>query len=196
MHFCYNAYYLMKEDLRVVKTKRAIEDAFISLIEEKGFESVKLVDIAKRANVNRNTIYLHYQSKEMIIESLVEKIFTQEVASFDVETYLKARYSRKKIYEMFLSIFEIINENIEIYRIILTDQNLSGYLTLKMRKIKSFLLDALKPTLKNEIIVEYVVSGVFGIFRNWIIYDKGSVDENAKMIADLTLSNMRHVQYR
>ena len=186
----------MKEDLRVVKTKRAIEDAFISLIEEKGFESVKLVDIAKRANVNRNTIYLHYQSKEMIIESLVEKIFTQEVASFDVETYLKARYSRKKIYEMFLSIFEIINQNIEIYRIILTDQNLSGYLTLKMRKVKSFLLDALKPTLKNEIIVEYVVSGVFGIFRNWIIYDKGSVDENAKMIADLTLSNMKHVQYR
>ena len=46
----------MKEDLRVIKTKEAIKNAFISLIEEKGFENIKIIDIARRANVNRNTI--------------------------------------------------------------------------------------------------------------------------------------------
>ena len=65
-----------------------------------------------------------------------------------------------------------------------------------MRKVKSFLVDALKPSLKNEIIVEYVVSGIFGIFRNWIIYDKGSIEENVRLITELAVNNMRHAQFK
>ena len=77
----------------------------------------------------------------------------------------------------------------------MTDHKLSGYLTLQMKKVKAFILGSLKPSLKNEIIVEYVVSGVFGIFRNWIIYDRGSVEENVKMISDLVILNMRHAAF-
>ena len=186
----------MKEDLRVVKTRQAIDSAFTSLIEEKGFENVKIIDIAKRANVNRNTIYLHYSSKEEIIESLIDRTFSSAVADFDIATYIKARVNRKKLYEMFNSIFALINENIELYRIILTDQNLSGYLTLRLKRIKTFILDSLKPTLKNELIVEYVISGIFGIFRNWIIYDKGSIEDNVKLITDLAILNMKNVQFK
>ena len=186
----------MKEDLRVVKTRQAIDSAFTSLIEEKGFENVKIIDIAKRANVNRNTIYLHYSSKEEIIESLIDRTFSSAVADFDINTYIKARVNRKKLYEMFNAIFALINENIELYRIILTDQNLSGYLTLRLKRIKTFILDSLKPTLKNELIVEYVISGNFGIFRNWIIYDKGTIEDNVKLITDLAILNMKNVQFK
>ena len=104
----------MREDLRVIKSKQAIENAFISLIEEKGFENVKIIDIARKANVNRNTIYLHYESKEQIIETLVDKIFTNEVPSFTVDTYLKGRYSKKILTEMFTRIFAVINEHVEL----------------------------------------------------------------------------------
>ena len=186
----------MKEDLRVVKTKQAIELAFISLVEEKGFENVKIIDIANRAMVNRNTIYLHYASKEMIIGDIVEKTFSTALAEFDIPSYMKARVNKKKIHQMFYSIFKLINDQIEIYRIILTDQNLSGYLSQKIRRIKNFILDSLKPTLKNEIIVEYVVSGIFGVIRNWIIYDKGSIDDNVALITDLAISNMKNVQFK
>lgn len=185
----------MREDLRVIKTRQAIENAFISLIEEKGFENIKIIDIARRANVNRNTIYLHYDSKERIVETLIDRIFSNEVTDFTVDTHLKGRYSKKMLTDMFTRVFTVINEHVELYRIILTDQNLSGYLTLQMKKVKSFILSSLKPNLKNEIIVEYVVSGVFGIFRNWIIYDKGSVEENVRMISDLVVINMRHAQF-
>ena len=186
----------MKEDLRVIKTKKAIEEAFVSLIEEKGFENVKIIDIAKRANVNRNTIYLHYSSKDMIIEDLVDKVFTSGIVTLEPNAYLKGKYSKKNLYDLFFKIFTLIYDHIELYRIVLTDQNLSGYLTLRLRKVKSFVLNSLKPTFKNEIIVEYVVSGVFGIIRNWIIYDKGSIEENVRLCSDLVIMNMRHAQYQ
>ena len=186
----------MKEDLRVIKTKEAVTSAFFSLIEEKGFENVKIIDIAERANVNRNTIYLHYSSKEEIIEDTINRIFTSELKDFDIQTYIKARINRRLISQMFLKIFEIVNEHIELYRIILTDQNLSGYLTIKYRRVKSFVLESLKPSIKNEIIVEYIVSGVFGIFRNYIIYDKGTIEDNVKLITDLTITNLRQLQHK
>ena len=184
----------MKEDLRVIKTRSAIENAFISLVEQKGFENVKMIDIAQRANVNRNTIYLHYSSKEMIIESLIEKIFVSELNDFNVEDYLTSRVNRKHIYSLFEKLFNVIDKNIEFYRIILMDQNLYGYLTKKLNKIKAFIYDSLKPTLKNELVVEYLVSGVFGILRNWVVYDKGSVQENIVLITDLAIQNAKQMQ--
>lgn len=184
----------MKEDLRVIKSRQAIENAFISLVEEKGFENVKMIDIAQRANVNRNTIYLHYSSKEMIIESLIEKIFSKEVAEFNIDNYLSNRVNKKQIYTLFKNLFAVVNKNIEFYRIILMDQNLYGYLTLKLKKVKTYILGSLKPNLKNELCVEYMVSGVYGILRDWVVYDKGSVDENISLITELVIQNARHLQ--
>ena len=46
---------IMKQNERKIETERKIENAFLELVELKGFENVHLVDIAKRANVNRNT---------------------------------------------------------------------------------------------------------------------------------------------
>ena len=66
----------------------------------------------------------------------------------------------------------------------------SNYAYFRSRKIN------FKYDLKNEIIVEYVVSGIFGIFRNWIIYDIGSIDENVLLISDLAISTMKHVQFK
>ena len=54
----------MKTDLRVLKSRNAIENAFINLVEIKGFQNVTITEIADKAMVNRNTIYLNYGSKE------------------------------------------------------------------------------------------------------------------------------------
>ena len=186
----------MKEDLRVIRTRNAIENSFINLIEEMGFENVKMVDIAQRANVNRNTIYLHYQTKEMIMEKIIERIFTNELSKFDFSKYPANRLPRRLIRNLFNRIFELIYENIEIYRIILTDQNLYGYLMSKLKKIKSYILENLKPKVDNEIIVEYIVSGVFGIIQSWIVYDRGSVEENVDIIVNLVGQNIRYLQFK
>ena len=117
----------MKTDLRVVKTKAAIEKAFIDLVEEKGYENVKLIDIAQRANVNRNTIYLHYESKEGIIESIILSAYQDQVEKLQIKSYMKMRNNRRNIASMFEAIFNTIDEKVELYRIILTSENLSGY---------------------------------------------------------------------
>jgi AcrR family transcriptional regulator len=51
---------LKKTDLRVIRTKKMIKESFIDLIQEKGYESITIRDIADHALINRATFYLHY----------------------------------------------------------------------------------------------------------------------------------------
>lgn len=60
-------------DLRVIKTRRLIRDAFISLVNERGFKSITVNDISDRAMINRSTFYLHYTDKFDLLQKLVSE---------------------------------------------------------------------------------------------------------------------------
>jgi AcrR family transcriptional regulator len=62
-------------DLRVIRTRKALRDAFTSLVCERGLEAVTVQDVAERAMVNRATFYRHFRDKfdlmHFTIDSLV-----------------------------------------------------------------------------------------------------------------------------
>ena len=54
-------------DRRVRRTRRAILDAFLSLVEANGYEKTTVQDILDRADVGRSTFYAHYRDKEALL---------------------------------------------------------------------------------------------------------------------------------
>lgn len=54
-------------DRRVQRTRYALRDALISLLEERGWDDINIQDLCKRANVGRSTFYLHFQNKEELL---------------------------------------------------------------------------------------------------------------------------------
>jgi AcrR family transcriptional regulator len=61
-------------DRRIVRTKVAIREALVSLVEEKGFEALSVSDLTRRADINRGTFYLHYQDKFDLLEQTETEI--------------------------------------------------------------------------------------------------------------------------
>lgn len=57
-----------RQDRRVRRTRRALTDAFVSLVLERGYDNVAISDIADRADVARATFYTHFESKERLLE--------------------------------------------------------------------------------------------------------------------------------
>ena len=186
----------MKTDLRVVKTKAAIENAFLELIEQNGYESVHLNDIADKALVNRNTIYLHYGSKEGIIEQMVLGAYQEQLEQLQINEYLKMKNNKKKVENMFSVLFSVINNKIDFYRILFTEKTLTGYIERLMFNIKKYMLSTLAESDTNEIMVNFMVFGVYGIIRNWIVYAKGSEKENVKIATDLVCKCARGLKFK
>jgi AcrR family transcriptional regulator len=61
-----------KIDRRIVKTKEAINKAFLELFSVKALEQITINDISEQANVNRGTIYLHYSDKYDLLDKCID----------------------------------------------------------------------------------------------------------------------------
>lgn len=187
---------IMNKDLRIIKTETAIENAFLELIEEKGFANVQIMEIAKRAYVNRNTIYLRYGAKEDIITAILNKSYNKILNDLDIEKLKKTKFIRREIEKMFVTLLTSLYSEIELYRIVLTDPNLSGYIDKIVKKTRTMMFNGIKENKNNEIIINYILNGVYGIIRLWIIYDTGTIEENANVLSYLVYANMRRISLR
>jgi AcrR family transcriptional regulator len=63
---------MAKVDRRILKTQESMKKAVIELMTEKNFDDITIQDIADRANINRGTIYLHYQDKFDLLDKLIQ----------------------------------------------------------------------------------------------------------------------------
>lgn len=59
-------------DRRVKRTRDALGDALVALLEERPFESITVQDILDRAGVGRSTFYAHFRDKNDLFLSDVE----------------------------------------------------------------------------------------------------------------------------
>jgi AcrR family transcriptional regulator len=53
-----------KTDARVRRTRDALGDALVALMQEKPFDTITVQDVLDRANVSRSTFYTHYSDKD------------------------------------------------------------------------------------------------------------------------------------
>lgn len=95
-----------KTDLRVIKSEKAIRDAFLELIKEKGYANITITDISNRAMINRKTFYMHYDSKEVLYDTLVNEFMKTLDASnfFTVIRNQKGHYQRNAISNLMVGI--------------------------------------------------------------------------------------------
>jgi len=61
-----------RADRRVERSKAALQQALLTLIQERGFEALSVQDITDRANVGRATFYAHFQNKEDLLASGID----------------------------------------------------------------------------------------------------------------------------
>jgi AcrR family transcriptional regulator len=64
-----------KKDLRVIKTKRAIQQAFERLLMTRPLSKITVTELAKEAEINKGTFYLHYTDiYDLYTQSLSEHL--------------------------------------------------------------------------------------------------------------------------
>lgn len=61
-------------DRRVKKTKQALNQALLTLLNHKTFKQITITDIVQEADVNRGTFYKHYHEKEDLLDNIIQDV--------------------------------------------------------------------------------------------------------------------------
>lgn len=85
----------------MVSKKEQILDISLALFLEKGFDETSISDILKELNIARGTLYYHFESKEAIMDAIIERFGNLVV---DKVTQVVAN-NQLSVYEKFLGLF-------------------------------------------------------------------------------------------
>ena len=59
------------KDRRIQKTQNLLREALASLIHEKPYDAIAVIEILERANVGRSTFYTHFRDKDELLASCI-----------------------------------------------------------------------------------------------------------------------------
>jgi len=113
-------------DRRVKRTRHALQDALISLILEKGYDTVTIEEITERADLGRTTFYLHFKDKEELLLHAIDTIcddFIEKHQSLmelvdtprDALHRLRPNLDERILYQ----IFAHARENADLYKVMM-----------------------------------------------------------------------------
>ncbi len=68
-------------DKRILRTRKALRQAFKTLMEQKPFEQITVLDIADEAMINRATFYAHFADKYDLLDYMLRYMFNEHLKS-------------------------------------------------------------------------------------------------------------------
>ena len=161
---------MKKEDLRITKTKQSIKESFIELVKKKGYNKVSVTDIVSKANINRNTFYLHYEDKEDLVKHLLNDSAKRMEILLGYADFLKhtsfSTINERQIRWGLRNILITMEEEIDLFKTVLDDHSLQGFFDQVLNTIKNSIakmLDVSNP--KSNLVFEDTMSGIFGLIK-------------------------------
>ena len=103
------------EDRRIVRSKKALRAALISLMESKGFEAITVNDLCSAADLNRGTFYNHFSDKENLLVFLEDEVMNtvarihSEMSLLSVKDVMAYCVSKKPL-PFLVSLFDYFRE--------------------------------------------------------------------------------------
>lgn len=128
----------MKTDLRIIKSRRAIKEAFLELMKEKGYNNITITDIAQKALINRKTFYMHYDSKQTLYDEICNELITMLDPESTMENihHLKGHEQRRPV----INLLNNIRREKEVFSVLINDENNMAFLHKLYEKIAPVIL--------------------------------------------------------
>ncbi|MCA0756986.1 TetR/AcrR family transcriptional regulator [Paenibacillus sp. N4] len=158
---------MAKVDRRILKTQEALKKAVIELMSEKSFDEITIQDIADKANLNRGTIYLHYQDKYDLLDKLIES-HMNELGEMD-EWACKLDWSNGLV-----PFFEYFEKNYLFFSTMLASKGAPSF----RNRLLDYVMEGFKGEIdresgrnadfNEEVMLQYAGTAYVGVIEWWI----------------------------
>lgn len=186
-------------DRRVVKTRKAIRDALKSLVVSKGVKGVSISAIAREADIDRKTFYLHYESIDDLVESLIKEHL---IEISDVIKQLPSEANLKEALKIFFSkINTLIMENMDFYQYIAGNMPIDYTIKHLRDPLGEWILE-LNPALTAidektlDRLLSFHVAGVVAMYDSWLQSCEGEIEEVSSLALEVVFNSFEGLGIR
>ncbi|MFC6879537.1 MULTISPECIES: TetR/AcrR family transcriptional regulator [Actinomadura] len=185
----------MAEDRRTRRTRRALNDALVGLVLERGYAAITVEDIAERADVARATFYSHYRDKDDLFTRVAAELLDElreRLKPLVAENAVG--FTGKPVLEM----FRHAQDRRDLYRIILRGEGDGKPLRmftedfvratgLEFRKRAE--LNGVEPRLAPDLLARVWVGEQTAVLQWWVEHDTPPMpaEEVSRMLLDLAV---------
>ena len=74
---------LHSDDPRAIRTRAALQEAFKDLLQTHSLQKINVTDITKLAGFARHTFYNHYDTKEHLLNEIIDSVLSQFLTGFE-----------------------------------------------------------------------------------------------------------------
>ncbi|WP_139650847.1 TetR/AcrR family transcriptional regulator [Raoultibacter phocaeensis] len=182
-------------DRRIMRSKKALRSALISLMEEQGFDSITVGDLCTRADLNRGTFYNHYHDKEHLLETFENEImqgldcFQNKMQDLNLKEIL-AYQIRKKPLPFLVELFDYLREEGGFLHAVLGPGGDVGFGPRLRDSVCTNLIQSIlheryreNPTPFVNYYVAFFASAYLGVITQWIETGMQESSEEMALIA-------------
>lgn len=186
----------IRNDRRVERTRNAIINAFKEMIIEKDFNEITIKELAERANINRKTFYLHYESMEEILFDVTVELSEQVFESLNDKGFFDPNIIG--ITPLIETIDELINSNYELTRKLISANSYHFF----SRNIKDLIKDSVIRKIKKHIdmseykmnlVGDFIASGLSKLLKDWFENPQLTINEVSTFASNLIYGGIKGI---
>ncbi len=154
-------------DRRVRKTRETLFDTLIQLLREKEFERITIQEIADRADVNRGTVYLHFEDKYDLLNRCIDSYLVR------LNDSCLPLDDSEPPEQSLLRTFRYLEDSAEVYSVLIRSEGMPAFrlrLSEMLRQGVDKQFDRLvsDDRLNKEISIQFVTTAIVGLFEWWV----------------------------
>ncbi|MGM0866683.1 MAG: TetR/AcrR family transcriptional regulator [Bacillota bacterium] len=177
-------------DRRIVKSKRALKDSILSLMQMKDFKDISITAIVQEADLNRGTFYKHYQYKEDLLNEIIDDVISDLIASYREPYKDRETFEVSKLTSHAIKVFEHVKKHANFYTLMLDSSALPGFQyklcdILKNLSMQDFDDHDNESSVNRELLSSYHSYAIFGMIIEWI---NGRFKYSSKYMAEQLLA--------
>jgi len=188
-------------DRRVIKSKQALKNALLTLLQHKSFNEITITNIVREADLNRGTFYKHYQYKEEILSELFEDV------TVDLTKAFRAPYEKQQVLVVrslnasTIKIFDHVANYSTFYSLLGKTDLFTTFQQKICNLLKELQLsdlhDTQKPMINKEILASYRAYATLGLINDWVNEGfKYSTTYMAEQLVEILYSKQENETYQ
>ena len=161
---------MIKEDLRVKRTREYIRTALKQMVMEMPYEKITVKALTDRAMVNRNTFYLHYESADEVLREIQADYMERYLKLVEPYNYLD---NQKEIVRSF---FEFMESQDEFFKKITCDSRLDYVREPMQRKVLAHTHSKTTRLHTKQVCIQNIIRAfnntTLALYRQWVQDDR------------------------